>query len=266
MHPIIKSIIVSLFWIIVPLSAIAQYPTKGYNLDNPTFLDSTVADYDVFFTSEQHFQKENSDRKKKMIEYLASKNSIDVVVLERDFKFGYWVNYFLASGDSLFLKEYLGVDNFFSTINGQVYDNEYEFYCWLRQFNLDNNLSIKVAAIDVSSLWDEKPILWSFLKFTDRNPDLKKQLSKSVKKAQRFMQKKNLSKFRMIKWVKDLDKACAKLEIENKDFLNFVSNLKQSIPWTLYTKNDSRDYLIAENFKKYIHEGDKVYGQFEVGS
>ena len=243
----------------------AQFPTEGYNLDNPTFLDSTVSDYDVFLTSEVHLRKQNSPRKKKMIEYLASKNSIDVVVLERGYHFGHWVNYFLETGDSIFLKEYLNIDNFFNTINGKVYDDEYEFFCWLRQFNVDNNLSIRVEALDVATLWDEKPILWTFLKFTDRNPDLKKQLAKSVKKAQRFMQKKNIARIRMRGWVRDLDKACVKLEIDNSDFLNFVFNLKQSIPWDRITIGNKREQLIAGNFKKFINEGDKVYGQFGWG-
>src|SRR5690606_1114328 len=217
-----------------------QFPTEGYNLNNPTFLDSTVADYDIFLNSEVHLRQANGPRKKKMIEYLARKNSVDVIILERGYHFGYWVNCFLETGDSLLLKEYLNVNDFFSTINGKVVDNEYKFYRWLRQFNLTNNLTIRVEALDVATLWDEKPIVWTFLKFTQRNPELKKQLPESVEKAQRFMQKKNLGKFRMINWVKDLVKTCDKLEIDNQDFLDFVFNLNQSIPWAWKTDYDVR--------------------------
>ena len=242
-----------------------QFPTEGYNLNNPTFLDSTVADYDIFLNSEVHLRQANGPRKKKMIEYLARKNSVDVIILERGYHFGYWVNCFLETGDSLLLKEYLNVNDFFSTINGKVVDNEYKFYRWLRQFNLTNNLTIRVEALDVATLWDEKPIVWTFLKFTQRNPELKKQLPESVEKAQRFMQKKNLGKFRMINWVKDLVKTCDKLEIDNQDFLDFVFNLNQSIPWAWKTDYDVRDQLVADNFRKYVKKGEKVYGQFGFG-
>lgn len=257
-------LLVVLFGFAPYLPIYCQLPIS-YKLENPTFLDSTILNYDVFFTSEAHFRKENGWRKKKMIEYLASKNSIDVLVLERSFNFGHWVNYYLETGDSIFLKKYLNIDNFFSTINGKVYDNEYEFYRWLREFNLDNDLSIRVSAIDVASLWDEKPLLWSFLEFINRNPNLKQQLHKSVEMAHRFIQKKKLSKIRMIKWVKDLDEACAKLEIDNEEFLNFVYNLKQSIPWSWNTNLNKREEIVAENFNKYLNPGDKIYGQFGWG-
>lgn len=247
------------------MSLFGQFPTEGYNLDNPNFLDSTLADYDIFLNSEVHLREENGPRKEKMIKYLARKNSIDVIILERGYHFGYWVNYFLETGDSLYLKEYLNIDNFFSTINGTVYDNEYEFYRWLRKFNLKNDLSIRVEALDVATLWDEKPILWTFLKFIELNPELKNLLPESVEKAQLFMQKKNIGKFRMIKWVKELDKTCDKLKIDNQAFLDFVFNLKQSIPWAWKTNYDVRDQLVAENFKRFVKKGEKVYGQFGFG-
>ena len=77
----------------------SQFPTEGYSQDNPTFLDSTVADYDVFLIAEMHCHKENSPRKKKMIEYLAGNNSIDVIVVERSYYFGHWTNHFLDTGE-----------------------------------------------------------------------------------------------------------------------------------------------------------------------
>jgi hypothetical protein len=99
----------------------AQDSLDAYNLDSPTFLDATVDNYDVFFTAEMHWRKENIPRKKRMIEYLASQNPIDLIAVERSYDFGHWVNYFLETGDSLFLKEFLNVDDFFSKRSGVVY-------------------------------------------------------------------------------------------------------------------------------------------------
>ena len=96
--------------ITLSFSVFAQYPAEGYSLNNPTFLDSTIANYNVFFTGEMHWAKENVNRQKKMIEYLSSKNSLDKIITERSYAFGHWINHFITTGDSLFLKKLLKDD------------------------------------------------------------------------------------------------------------------------------------------------------------
>jgi hypothetical protein len=111
-------------------------------------------------------------------------------------------------------------------------------------------------------LWDEKPVLWSFLKYIDRNPTLKTSLADNVEKAKKLMQRNNASVHAMLKWVRKLKKATDRINFSNQDFGNFVFNLEQSIPYARGNDLDYRETEIANNYRKYIEEGEKVYGQY----
>ncbi|NEN23797.1 hypothetical protein G3O08_09815 [Cryomorpha ignava] len=258
-------LILSSFLLFLSLSVFSQEDTISFNRENPPFLDSTIADFDVFLTAEVHWGENNSSRKKKMIEYLSSNNSLDVIVVERSYAFGLWVNYFLESGDSLFLKEFLAVDDFFSTVNGVVYDDEYEFYSWLRNFKIENNLSIQVIGIDMASFWFGKPILWSFLKFTDRNQDMQELLATSIENANILLLKEKLTTRAILKWYRKLKLTTSQIEIVDQQFSNYLFNLQQSVKWSKERNIDYRENEIAANFTNYIAEGQKVYGQFGMG-
>jgi hypothetical protein len=99
--------------IILNLSFFAQDPLEGYDLDNPTFLDYTLSNYNIIFCPEMHWVSKNIDRRKKMTKYLVKHKKIDVIVLERSYSFGCWINYFIKTGDTLFLKD-LFKDDYFS--------------------------------------------------------------------------------------------------------------------------------------------------------
>lgn len=242
--------------------AYCQFEVEGHLLENPNFLDATVDDYDVFLMAEMHFRPENTHIRKKMIEYLAEQNSIDVIVVERSFDFGYWVTHYLETGDSLLLKEFLTADDFFSTRNGVVVEDEYAFYTWLRQFNLDNNLSIEVVGIDLQAFWDDEPILWSFFKFIEQHPQLIEPLASSIQKAKKLQEQKNISTGNMLKWFGNLEADVLESNIQDTVFLNFVYNLKQSIPWARNNDINYRDAEIASNFLRYIAPGQKVFGTY----
>lgn len=243
----------------------SQFPTEGHNLDNPTFLDSTVGDYDVFFTAEWHWRKENTSRMQKMIEYLVKENSLNAIVVERSYDFGHWVNYFLATGDSLLLKEFLSLDDFFSIYHGRLYQNEYEFYRWLRKYMIDNDLSIQVIGIDLHAYWDEKPILWSFLKLTEQDATLQKPFTKNINEAEELIAQKRVSIHRMLKWFRNLKKASVGIVTNNDAFLNFIFSLEQSVKYAHGGKFNYREQQIAHNFKRYTRPGEKVFGQFGQG-
>ena len=257
-------------WLVLVLTLInfislAQSLSSAYTLDNPSFLNGTITDYDVFLTAEMHWRKENNPRKKKMIEYLASRNSIDVIVVERSCDFGHWVNYFLETGDSLFLKEYLRKENFFSTKHGVVYEDEYAFYTWLRDFSVKHDRDIKVVGIDIVPFRFGDYVLWSFLKYIEQNPDLQNGIEASVEGATELSRKKNISTGAMLKWYRYLERRSANLKIDDADFVNFLYNMKQSVPLARKMDNNYRDGQIAANFLKYISKGQKVYGQYGLG-
>ncbi|NEN23799.1 hypothetical protein G3O08_09825 [Cryomorpha ignava] len=259
-----RLILVALFSFFSFLAS-SQYSSKGFNLDNLTFLDSTITDYDLFLTAEWHWRSENTGRMKKMIEYLASNNSLNAIIVERSYDFGHWVNYFLETGDSLFLKEFLEIDNFFSVYHGVLLQDEYEFYCWLRRFKIQHNLSIRVIGIDLHAYWDEKPILWSFLKLVDQNPSLQKPLKENVDLAVKLFSMKNVSIHTMLKWNRHLQSSALEMKISDTVFLNFLFSLNQSVKYAHGGKFNYREKQIAVNFLRYIEKGEKVFGQFGLG-
>jgi hypothetical protein len=261
---IFKFKLLLIFLILSSLSLFSQNK-DGYSLENPTFLDETVSNYDVFFMEEMHWRKENINKKKKMINYLSSKNSLDVIVVERSYAFGHWINYYLETGDTLLLKEFLLLDNFLTTKKGVVYEDEYSFYKWLRNFNIENNKTIKVIGIDMAALWEGELTLWSFLKFTDQDLDLHKKLKLNIEAANKLLLKEKISINDVKKWRKELDLAINKITTSNSQFLNYVYNLKQSVKWARGNKINFREKQIATNFKKYIKAGEKVYGQYGMG-
>lgn len=258
----------SFLWVCILLTstiAHGQFPTDGYSLENPTFLDVTVDDYNVFLMAEMHWDSGNSERKKRMIEYLASRNAIDVMVVERSYGFGHWVNHFFETGDSLLLKEYLEQDSFFASMNGVMYDDEYEFYRWLRAFNIENNLSIKVIGIDLAAFWHGKAILWSFLKFTEQNPQLHGPLTESIDEARKLMLKEKLSSRPIFSWYRRLEAATSQLKIDDPNFSNYLDNLQQSVKWSKGGSTNYREAEIAKNFMKHTEEAQKVYGVYVMG-
>lgn len=246
----------------ISVTAFSQVPIEDFALDNPAFLDETVANYDVFFTAEMHWRKENNPRKMAMIKYLASKNSIDVIVVERSFDFGYWVNHYLETGDSLLLKEFLEKDNFYSTRKGVVLEDEYTFYTWLRNFNHENDLKIRVIGIDLAAFWRGKPLLWSFLTFMEMGSSLAERYGALIPRTQDLLEKNNVSVRAMRKWFNEVNAINNQIDVIDSNFQCFLLNLEQSIPWIKGNELNYRDSQIAKNFLRYVKGGEKVYGQY----
>ena len=261
----VKFIFVIYLLIVLSFISSAQKGVEDYNLENPTFLDSTLNDYDLFFTAEMHWRKENVDRKKNVIKYLSERNSLDVIVVERSYAFGHWINYYMETGDTLFLKEYLLLDDFFSTKKGVIYEDEYRFYKWLRQFNLENNKTVKIVGIDMAELWEGELTLWSFLKFTEQNLLLQEKFRLDILKAKELMLKDKISISNIKKWLNNVNISAGKTTINDTHFLNYLYNLNQSIKWARGNKMSYRDKEIAINFERYIPKGKKVYGQYGAG-
>jgi hypothetical protein len=215
--------------------------------------------------SEMHWQKGNIPKKEKMIKYLSSKNALDVIVVERSYAFGHWINYYLETGDTLLLKEFLSLDNFLVLKNGVLYEDELGFYKWLRKFNLENNKTIKVVGVDLAVFWEGKLTLWSFLKMMEQQPEIAEKLQKNIVEVKKIMLKEKIRKADVKLWQKNLAALVVEKEIKNESILDYVYNLQQSVKWATGNKINYREREIAKNFKRYIKTGEKVYGQYGIG-
>jgi hypothetical protein len=251
-----------LFLIALNLSSVAQYPIEGYHLDNPTFLDSTIDNYKVFLSSEIHWNKDNDNRRKYIIRYLTGKKSLNKIVLERSYAFGHWINYFIQTRDTLFLKELLANYNTRDYRKGVKYIDSYDFYLWLRTFIVFEGLSISVTGLDLEFLNDPKSTMWSFLKFVELNVDLQNQLNGNIEDAKSLLIQEKIKLNEFKKWFNQLQEKLSEVNINDTHFLNFIYNIKQSIPFAKGTKMEYREQQLFDNFNKYVSNGEKVYGQF----
>jgi hypothetical protein len=229
-----------------------------------SFLDSTINNYDVFLSGEYHWDTNIVERKKSMVKYLVSRKWLNVMVLERDYSYGYWVNDFIKTGDTNHLKEILK-DDFFMSYNGIQYVNDFEFYTWLRDFLVRNNYTLEVVGIDMASYWKGEKFLRSFLRFTQNDTILSDKLSAHMVDAENLLKQEKISIGNFKKWFKQTERAYVKMDHSNVPFGNLMFNIKQSKKWARGNPMKWRDIQIARNFTKYIEPNDNVYGQFGSG-
>ena len=228
------------------------------------FLDSKLNDYKVVLSGESHWDKHNVERRKSMVEYLTTKNWLDVMILERDYSFGHWINEFLVTGDTVLLKELLK-DDFFMSYNGIQYVDEYEFYTWLRKFLQKKDYKIYVVGIDMASYWEGEKLLMSFLRFTEKDSVLRNGLPASISKAKELLKQEKISIGAFKKWFVNMGKSLENLDYHNVHFTNYAFNIKQSKKWARGNPMKWRDVQIAKNFTKFIDSNENVYGQFGYG-
>lgn len=240
----------------------AQFPIEGHSLSNPTFLDSTISDYNVVFTAEMHWNKFNDGRKKEMITYLAKNNRINTIVLEASYGYGYWLNQFLQNGDTIFLKELTSTYNSFDDADQKIkYQDSYSFYKWLYDFTQIHNLTIKMVGIDLEFIYKPQRPLWSFVKLVSKFKGLHV-LTKSISDAEHLLTQEKITKNQFKKWFSLLEKERNKTGADNEILNLFVTNIKQGIPFGGSREWQYREKLMCQNFLSFIKSDDKVFGQF----
>lgn len=240
----------------------AQFPTEGYSLSNPTFLDSTISDYNVVFTSEMHWNKFNDERKQNMITYLAKNNRINTIVLEASYIYGYWLNEFLQNGDTIFLKELTSIYSSFDDADQKIkYQDSYSFYLWLYEYVNKNNLTIKTVGIDLEFIYNPQRPLWSFLKLASKFKELYV-LKKSISNAKHLLTQEKITKNQFKKWYSLLEKELNTTKINNEVLIFFVNNIKQGIKFSGNYGWQYREKVMTQNFLSRIKKDDKVFGQF----
>ncbi len=231
-------------------------------LKNPTFLDSTIPNYNIVFTAEMHWNKFNDERKKEMIIYLAKNNQINTIVLEASYIYGYWLNQFLQNGDTIFLKELTSTYSSFDDADKNIkYQDSYSFYLWLYKFIQSNNLSIKIVGIDLEFINKPQRPLWSFMKLVAKFKELHV-LTESISNAKHLLNQEKITLKQFKKWVSLLEKEKNKTNVDNEIFNWFVTNIKQGIPFGKIRQWEYREKLMYQNFLSFIKPADKVYGQF----
>ena len=69
-----------------------------------SYLDSIIQPYNIFGVAEYHWSETTLKEEKKFITYLAKIKGLDKIVIERPYAYGYWINEYLDTGDTVLLK------------------------------------------------------------------------------------------------------------------------------------------------------------------
>lgn len=265
---------ISFFFLCLNFIAFSQNQENNYSIVNPTFLDSSIANYNLFLSSELHWNKNNLERRKMIIKYLVNQKSLNTILLEDSYAFSYWINLYIKMGNENLLKELLShyyyADYYYKDIKGgnekrTQYVNSFQYYVWLREFLTTKKLNIETKGIDLEYIDKPKPIIWSFLKYInllEKNDTLKVLLADEIKEAEKLFNTQGIKISDFKKWFNHLDNNVKNKGIKDDFLVNYVFNITQSIPFARGSKMNYREEELFKNFNKYISLNEKVYGQF----
>jgi len=253
--------ILFLFFMLLPIAIFSQKNESDYSLTNPTFLDSTISNYNIVFSSEIHWSKQNLKRRENLISYLANKNSLNKIVLEIGFIYGFWINKYMETGDTIFFKEFTDAYGFMNSAGDDTnYTNTYNYYVKLR--HLLKGKQVEFVGIDLEFAHTHpKSTLWSFIQLTKHYPQLKI-YAESTKKASMLLLQNKVKGNDLKKWFLRLKKELKKEKISNDVFSRFIKNIDESIDFPVLRGFIYREKIMYQNFLDMIDKSDKVYGQF----
>ena len=223
----------------------------------------SLAQYNVFVTPEIHWDPANLERQKLIISKLINANNLDVIVLERSYAHGYFLNEFMKYGDTNLLRGILKGDSYVTSRFGVTLDY-FNYYQWLRAYMMENNKHVKVLGIDLDANWEANKVVWYFLEFCKTDSLIAQKLSENVVSAKKFQKKKRLSIQRMYIWLKQLEKAIVEEEISNEFLNEYIRSINQSKKIAYTFPREEREHDLLVNFERYVSNKDKTYMQFGI--
>lgn len=251
---------------------LAVYPFDIDSMDpqNLSYLDSIVEPYNIFGLAEYHWNETTLKESKKFITYLALTKGLDKIVIERPYAYGYWINKYLANGDTVLLKTV--TDKFwsfdYSRDKSVRYVNYYEYYKWLFHFKNKNQLTFDIIGIDLDQKLNGSLELWSIKQFIDKY-NLSTSFPLSYPKMVQLCSEEQPKLSELKRWNKEFKEefAVGKERINSllaQEFVNFNKIAKGIDAIVKYNKNNSvfRENNLVENFITEIDSTDIVYGQF----
>ncbi|MCF6297673.1 MAG: hypothetical protein L3J08_06775 [Flavobacteriaceae bacterium] len=247
-----------------------------FNIDSTdpnelSYLDSIIQPYSIFALAEYHHSETTLKEEKKFIAYLAKIKGLDKIVIERSYAYGYWINEYLDTGDTLLLK--IVTDKFWTFDyyhkKDVRYVNYYEFYKWLYNFKIQENLSFDVVGIDLDQLRHGTLSLWSIQHFIDKYA-LANYFPLSYSVLSELCRKQEPKYSELRKWNKTFQKELTDSSVEVKNSLKYDSTnfykLIRGFESVLYSGKNMDSYYrennMLSNFIEEVDSTDIVYAQF----
>jgi hypothetical protein len=240
------------------------------------YLDSMVEDYNHFFMDEFHSKTMDGNLKRKFVRYFAENKRLDKIVMEEPYAYGYWVNRYLQTGDTILLKSFL--DNYypygrFGQNRTEQIADYYNLFTLVNDLNNKNNLNIKVAGIDVNAAI-LKPEIWT-LKQLFEEYQLEKDFSEAYERLVDLESKKKVRYRHAKKWLRKFSQNRtakeyileSKLKDELVHFNNVILNLANSLKMhTLrsyfFHPTGYRDSLMHIQYLQQVKADEVAFSQF----
>jgi hypothetical protein len=257
---IVKSLF---FFILIQTSAFSQENDLNVVSVDSLFTKESLAQYSVFVTPEVHWDPVNLERQKLFISKLMNVNNLDVIVLERSYAHGYFLNQYMKSGDTNLLKGILNGDSYVTSRAGVKVDY-FNYYQWLRALMIKKKNHVKMLGIDFEVNWKANKVMWYFLEFCKTDKELSLQLFENILEAEKLLNKKKLSAQRMYLWLTRLEKVISVEDVKNEFLQAFIRNVNQSKKFTYKFPRDEREHDLLVNFEKYVSINERVYAQFGI--
>jgi hypothetical protein len=254
---------------------IKSYPIQTETKAQMPYLDSIVEDYNHFFMDEYHGKSITENLKKQFVYYLAKNKGLDKIVMEEPYAYGYWVNQYLATGDTVLLRNFL--TNYYLTDYGKSDASRvgeyYDFFEWVYNLNSKQETKIRVEGIDVNFV-NLKSDFWTLKQFFEEY-QLAEDFPKAYNKIVKLESRKKVRSRPAKRWLKKFNQnRTAKEEVlKNKlkddliHFENIISNLSNSLKMhTLYSYFFSptgyRDSLMHIQYMQQVKPDEVAFSQF----
>jgi hypothetical protein len=195
--------------------------------------------------------------------------------MEEPYAYGYWVNQYLATGDTVLLRNFL--TNYYLTDYGKSDASRvgeyYDFFEWVYNLNSKQETKIRVEGIDVNFV-NLKSDFWTLKQFFEEY-QLAEDFPKAYNKIVKLESRKKVRSRPAKRWLKKFNQnRTAKEEVlKNKlkddliHFENIISNLSNSLKMhTLYSYFFSptgyRDSLMHIQYMQQVKPDEVAFSQF----
>lgn len=246
------------------------------SLEALSFLD-TINGYNFYSANEYHRSAMALKQKKAFVSYLKKEKGLDKLVIELPYAYGYWVNKYLETGDTILLHSVTSKWWAYDKLkkNLPISHDSYEFFKWLYSFNNNYDLGIKVVGIDLDEVQHGALELWSVYVLL-KNYSIQKYFKKSYPQLEKIKNSDKPSLGSVKKWKKIFDielkineeRVKKMLGLEYEDLIKINSGISDVID--RYERNDKdrrahREGVLIRNFKREIKPSDIIYMQFGAG-
>ncbi len=257
--------------IISPLKA--EWPSA----EALSFLDNELGKYNFFCANEYHRSAMALEQKKAFITYLKENKGLDKLVIELPYAYGYWINKYLDTGDTLLLRnvtsKWWAYDKFRKNL--AISHDSFAFFEWLYGFNKKHDKPVKVAAIDLDEAQHAALELWSIKKFL-MTDSLYTLFKKSYPKLNKLIKDETPGLGSTKSWKVNFEIELKVNETKVKQVLGSEFDEMQKILLGIddvierYTIKDKerrqqRESVLIRNFKREIKPTDIIYAQFGAG-